>query len=412
MSFYIRKSLGASAIRFSVGERLTMPDEKDTPAFSTGPTGEYRRKSAGGLYFGEEREERQAGKPSKLRWPKLRINWDLRTILAVVIGGLLVLMGIAVVVRKGAQGIIEIVLGLAIIAIPFVLNAKKRYEQREREEKARLEREEIENRHRQLATALSKSFERLRGQHGPEMIEQVRQERQASAEVPYEAIAAAGRQTVLHIGFETLARVPEIDVEAAAAKILKIIEAVGLSEEDGDLVKSQLYERVVWHLLADDRLNTAQEEQLARLSAGLNLSNELIGSDHAAMEEFRRLRGVTASNLPLIDVDVFMRFKEYCHHSTTGELLKKKWQNKPGAAAGNPVRFLATNKRLIFARKKQTDVPLAEVSGVELDADVGVLTITHIDGKQRFDLRLPDPIYTGSIVDLAAEPARKRSILE
>src|SRR5439155_24006047 len=94
-------------------------------------------------------------------------------------GALFVLIGLAVIARKGPQGWVEVILGLAMIATPIVLTAQERQKIREQEELARAEREAIEKRNREMLAAYTIALEKARNERNEQALAELEHERQA-----------------------------------------------------------------------------------------------------------------------------------------------------------------------------------------------------------------------------------------
>jgi hypothetical protein len=429
LSVYIRKSLALGPIRFGVTTRHggTLPPADLERGFSTGPNGEYRRLGKGSMFFADSRglgkgifappkpEDRsllEALRPEDAKgWGRIAL---------MVLGLFLVLIGLLVTIRLGKQGLIEIVLGLGIIATPVVTTWKKLQVLRAAAAKERAEIEAIEARNRAMVGELATAIALLETSHDDATLAEIRRVR-SGKDVPYEAFSPLAKTAVLRVGFQLLTGATPAGPAPLAQTMDRISDTVGLTPEDKHAVKLYLYQTVLWHLLADDRLTDAREERLHELRAALALQPQELERDEAAVAEFRRLRGVDTQNLPQYDCDLPLQFQELCYHKTSGSAMKQKFETVKSAAGlkrreerweqERPCDVFVTNKRLQLESKKPAQVPLPRIYDVEVDYDANVVGVTTgLDPKKPFYLSLPDPIYTAAVLDiasaLAADPTR------
>ena len=388
MTFFVEKNLALGPIRFGVSPR--QPPEKidRDEALSTGASGEFIRRGGEGFFFEDRIDVDQPTLPitrsitttpflSSLKPDGTPRSYGLLALLG--FGAFFLLLGLAVVGRKGPQGWVEVILGLAMIATPMVLTAQRRKQIREQEERDRAEREATERRNRELLAAYASALQLARQQHDESAFAQLARERQALT-FPYEIWGPTARRSVLLIGFEELARRGVNGAPDLARLMDRASAAAGLTPEDAASVKRDLYETVKWHLLADDRLGEAQERQLRTLQSALG------GADSKAVEDFRRLRGITTANLPRQQCTMSLEYKEHCIYQTQADLGLTH----------------VTNKRLIVQRRKRTVHALTTIDDVTVEADHGVVRIRAENPKKPLRLRVEDPIYTAGLIDLAA----------
>src|SRR5206468_8074346 len=101
-----------------------------------------------------------------------------RPLLALVpAGAILLLLGLAVLFNKGAQGLVEVIFGIAMIAVPIVLTAQQRRTMREHEERERATHEAREKRDRELLGSYLAALEKMRETPDAESMEAVGRER-------------------------------------------------------------------------------------------------------------------------------------------------------------------------------------------------------------------------------------------
>ncbi|HEV2719298.1 MAG TPA: hypothetical protein VG323_04705, partial [Thermoanaerobaculia bacterium] len=346
MTFFVRKRLALGPIRFGVAPRQTVEAIDGDPALSTGPGGEFvHRSGEKGFFFGDTTRFDAPALPvaksisSTPFWTSMKAH--LGFVALMTAGIVFVLLGFAVIGRKGPQGWVEVILGLGMIGTPIVLTARERKELREKEERERADREAVEKRNRELLAAYTSALDRVRRERTPDAIAALAREREALT-LPDEIWVPAARRTVLLIGFEELSK-------GSTNVVDDVARAAGLTDADLAAIKADIYRTVLWHLLADDRAGAAQEARLRELASELGY-----GGDDGAAEQFRRLRGITAKNLPQVESPVTLGFQERAIH-----------------AAGP---LVITNKRLIVRNRKQIDVPLPQLNDIDVDADEETLT--------------------------------------
>jgi hypothetical protein len=379
MTFFVRKRLALGPIRFGVTPRQRVDAIDDDPALSTGPGGEFvRRGGKHGFFFGDVQRFNAPSLPpaksisSTPFWSSLKRHLGFLALMAA--GVVFVLLGLAVVARKGAAGWVEIILGLAMIATPIALTARERQAIREQEEKERAEREAVEKRNRELLAAYTAALDRVRRERTPDALQALAREREALT-LPDEIWVPAARRTALLIGFDELSKRDPAEV---ARIVDDVARAAGLTADDAKAIKADIYRTVLWHLLADDRVGDAQEARLRELASALGY-----GDDDAAAAQFRRLRGITAKNLPQEESPVQLGFQERAIHNAGG-------------------RLVVTNKRVIVPGKKQVEVPLPQINDIDVDVDENLLTIDNAMTKKPIVLSVDDPIYTAALLELAA----------
>ena len=383
MTFFVRKRLALGPIRFGVTPRQRVDAIDPDPALSTGAGGEFvRRGGKHGFFFGDVQRFNAPSLPvaksisSTPFWSSLKRHLGFVALMAA--GVVFVLLGVLVLTKKGAAGWVEIILGLAMIATPIALTARERQAIREQEEKERAEREALEKRNRELLAAYTAALDRVRRERTPDALEALAREREALT-LDEEIWVPAARRTALLIGFEELAK-RGVDGAADVARIVDdVARSAGLTADDAGAIKADIYRTVLWHLLADDRVGEAQEDRLHALAAALGYSG-----DDAAEEQFRRLRGVTAKNLPQeANAPLPLGFQERAIHDAGGKLV-------------------ITNKRVIVPGKKPVEVPLPQLNDIDVDADENLLTIDNAVTKKPIVLSVDDPIYTAALLELAA----------
>ena len=367
MTFYVEKRLPLGPISFGVtpSPNGSGPDDN---SLSTGPTGEFIRRGNGFFFGGHDR----FAAPSVPEVPNVSSTpfWsalDSRFIALMAFGAFLALLGFAVIVRKGPQGWLEVILGAAMIATPIVLTARERRRLRQQEEWARAEREAIDRRNRELLASYTAVLEHARSERTQKAFARLAKKREALT-LPYEVWAPTARRTVLLVGFDELAK---HGLDAAREMMDRAAIAAGLSGDDRAGVARDFTHTVVWHLIADNRLGRINGFGNAR-------------DDARAIDQFRRVHDL--ATLPRINCSRKLEFHEYCIYETPTD-------------RGT---LHVTNRRLIIESKKPLEVPIARAFDVIANPDESVVTIKTENRKKPLRLRVEEPIYTAAILDAAA----------
>jgi len=399
VTFFVRKQLALGPIRFGVTPRVAEETIDADPALSTGAAGEFvRRRAKGGFFFGSQARFDEPVVPvapsitstpflSSLKPDGTARGYGFLGLMG--LGALLVLLGLAVVARKGPQGWVEIILGLAFIAIPIVLTAQQRKTIREREERERVAREAEEKRNRELLAAYIAALARLRDARDDAALANLAKEREALT-LPYGIWGNAARRLILLIGFDELSKRGVAAAPQISDFMTKASTAAGLTAEDAIATKRDLYATIVWHLLADDRIGAAQLKELDALRSALGIGSDDVPAETKAEEQFHRLRGINSRNLPRVGSAAKLAFQEYA-------IL-----DVDGTSNGKPAHLTVTNRRMIVEAKKRIEVALPRVNDVDVDIDADVMSIDTAETKKPIALTVADPIYTAAIVDLAA----------
>lgn len=386
MTFYVEKKLALGPISFGVSPGRATGTPDDEASFSTGATGEFIRRRSEGFFFGGQDRFTGPTAPvsptiaSKPFWESLKSGQASRTYgyyALLIFGALFILLGFAVIARKGPQGWVEVILGAAMIATPIVLTAQERKKIREEEERVRAEREAIDKRNREMLAAYIAALDRARDERSDDAFAQLQREREALT-LPYELWGPAARRTVLIIGFDELAK-----GHANLAEIIhRAASAAGLNAEQENAIKVDLYCTLVWHLLADDRLGPAQARLLSTTRSGLAIEDPAAG----VIQQFQRLRGLTPQTLPRQRCTTQLGFGEYCVHETTSE----------------QGTLHVTNKRVIVDARKRFELPIEHAFDVVANMDDGAITVKTDNPKKPLRLKVEQPVYTAAMFDLAA----------
>jgi len=398
VTFFVRKALATGPIRFGVPPRRTLDSIDPEPVLSTGAAGEFLRKRGGGFFFSDERTVASPTlpvAPSITRVPFRSSVLDgtprgYGFLAMLILGAILVLLGF-------------IVIGAVLIAVPLVLTAQRRKQLREQEERERVEREALEARNRQMLSSYVAALERLSRDKDDTALAEVRKEREALT-LPYEIWSALAKRTVLGLGFHLLASVGPARSREVSDLMARASQAAGLTAADEVETKLDFYRNILWHLLADDRIGGPQAEVLKQLRKGLDIWDRDIPVEAGAAEEFLRLRGVTTRNLPRVQCGVPLKFQEYCIHHAGGVLVTAKLDKKVRKhkwTEGASCDLYITNRRVVVNAKKPVEVALPKVFDVDVDMDDNVLIIRTADPKRPIAMRVEDPIYTASLIDIA-----------
>jgi hypothetical protein len=402
VTFHVQKSLAHGPIRFGVSPRQTLEQIDGDAALSTGGSGEFLRRRTQGFFFADSKP---VGAPSLPATPSISRTpfWEslrgegpagIGFVALLILGAIFVLLGFAVVVRKGAAGWVEVILGTVMIATPIVLTAKKRGQIAAQEEKERAEREERERKQRAMLDAYTAALKRLRDDPSDANLESMAREREG-LELPYEIWSPVAKRTVLQIGFNALARFKPSGSKQVADLMTRAATAVGLSAANAQEVKLDLYRILVWHLIADDRLGDVQSGQLKLFRQGFDMADRDVPVEAQVAEEFRKLQGIDKSKVPRVQCAIKLGFREYCVQSTRGMLFNEK-----GHARGAGSLFV-TNKRVLIDVKKPIEIPLAQIDDVEVNVDANLLTIRAAKPDKPVIMQVEQPIYTAAIIDIA-----------
>jgi hypothetical protein len=415
LAFYVRKSLAHGRIRFGVAQRKRLEEIDTDPALSTGAVGEFIRRKTSGFYFAENRLQTggpqfPTGEQTAASAPFWQSVYDgtgrgWAFLAMTIVGALLLLLGFANVAQDNKAGWALIIIGLILIAVPFIMTAQVRRKIREQEERERTAREAEEQRNRAVLAAYIEALENLRKEPNDDTLDAVAAERQ-QLDLPYEIWSGYARTTVLHLGFELLHKLGPARTAEMNDIVTRAARAAGLKPAHELAIKLDIYKTVVWHLLADDRLGEVQAEELKHIRKGLDIWDKDVPEEMHAMNEFDRLRGVARVSLPRNECQVPLKIHEYCIHATKGSVVKTVKQRVDGKRVDTRVPSDAadiyiTNRRVLVQGKKAQDVPLPKIDDVELDMDEYVMTIKAARDIGTVNLQMEDAIYTSAVLDMA-----------
>ncbi|HYR28636.1 MAG TPA: hypothetical protein VEU30_09225 [Thermoanaerobaculia bacterium] len=418
MAFYIRKSLAHGRIRFGVAPRKRLEEIDTDPSLSTGAAGEFIRRKTSGFYFAENRLQSggpqfpsgEAGAASAPFWQSVfdGTGRGYGFMAMVIVGALLALLGVANLAGDGGNkgaGWGLLIIGLILIAVPFIMTAQVRRKIREEEERERTARQAEEERNRAVLAAYIEALENLRKDPSDDTLDAVAAERQ-QLDVPYEIWSGYARTTVLHLGFELLHRLGPARAAEMNDLVSRAARAAGLKPAHELAIKLDIYRTCVWHLLSDDRLGEVQAEELKHIRKGLDIWDKDVPEELHAMNEFDRLRGVARTNLPRAEIQVPLKIHEYCIHATKGSVVKTIKQRVDGKRVDtrvptDPAEIYITNRRVLIQGKKTQEVPLPKVDDIELDMDEYVMTIKAARDIGPVNLQMEDAIYTSAVLEMA-----------
>jgi hypothetical protein len=420
VAFFVRRTLASGPVRFGVAERAATPADGPPHLLSTGPRGDFVRRGPEGLYFAEQREvgvgPLEELDPSRglTLWALLRPEGDsIRSYLplaAMVLGGLLIVMGIGVLTQKQDPiGWVEIILGVVLIIAPVVIAARRLILIRDRARKEREERERKEAERRRIVGDFAERLEAVLESPSRKKLDAIRKERR-DRDIPYDAIAALGRAAVAQIGFYAFREVDQIGPPGVAARLREAADAVGLNHEDACESYRLVLQKIIWHLLADDRLNDQRIDLVAAVSHELGLGEEDLLIERKAAAELESLRGMDGKSLPVLDgIGAPLRFGERCHHVTRGATVKRL--RRGSIKEQRPFDLYVTAKRVLLNGAKE-EISYPDIFGMEVDADEGLLEITLRDRRAPLLLRVDDPIRTAQMIDLAStQPPKPKGLI-
>ena len=397
MSFTVQKSLGNSLFRFAVARRRELKSIDHNTEMSTGSSGEFIRHRPEIFYSADLRAIHVPEVPAARTlstttfWSSLvdgtrrgYINLGL-----MIFGGVLLLLGLAVMPKNAAGAMFWIVLGLVLIAVPLVTTALKRRVVLQAEERKRKEHEERDARNRELLAAYTTSLERLREDPNDETLAQVLAENE-KLDLPYAVWADTAIGTVLYVGFSTLARVGPERAADVAALMDRSSDAAGLIAEDAQAVKQALYSTILWHFIADDRLGVEQLAIVRAVQEGFGIKPDEVPIDTSSESQFERLRGVDHRNAPRCESKIPLNLNEWCMYSAPIRLRD-----------GTETNAFITNKRFIVEGAKQLDVPVPKIDDITVDTDRHFVTLRASDLKRALEFTASEPIYLAAMLDLA-----------
>jgi len=397
MSFTVQKSLGNSLFRFAVGRRREKKSIDNNTEMSTGSSGEFIRHRPEIFYSADVRAIRSPELPP----PRTIAGTPFHAALIdgtrrgyamlglVVLGGVFLFIGFAVLAQGRRAGWVEVILGLILVAIPIALIGAQRRGLRQIEDRNRREHEERDARNRELLAAYTTALERLREEPNDATLAQVLAENE-KLNLPYAIWADTAIGTVLHVGFSTLARVGPERAAEVAALMDRSSDAAGLIAEDASAVKHALYSTILWHFLADDRLGEEQLKIVRAVQEGFGIKDEEVPIDASSESQFERLRGVDHRNAPRCNATVPLNLNEWCMHSTPIRLLD-----------GSETNAYVTNKRFIVEGTKPIDVPVPKIDDIHVDADHHFVVLRASDLKRALEFTATEPIYLAAMLDLA-----------
>lgn len=397
MSFYVEKKLATGPFRFIVARRRELTSIDDNPEMSTGVSGEFVRHRDEMFYVADHRPIRKPELPQARSittqpfWTSLvdgtPKGWGFLAM--IVVGILFVLLGFSVVISKGPQGWMPVLLGLALIVVPIILTANKRRVVHAAEEKRRTERAERDKRDRELLAAYAATLDQMRDDPSDQTLDGVRRERE-KLDLPYSIWGDAACSSVLQVGFGLLARVGPDRANEVAALMDRASRAAGLVAEDALSAKHAIFATVLWHYLADDRLGTAQLRVVRAVESGLGIAPEDVPVETSSEAQFEQLRGIDHRNVPRSQTAIPMALREYAIHTVS-------------AAVNNaaPANVHLTNKRLIVEGTKKQEYPVSTIDDIEVDADTSTIALRITNMKTPLSLRVAEPVYFASLISLA-----------
>jgi hypothetical protein len=400
MSFRIQKSLGNSFFQFSVGRRRDFRSIDHDVELSTGPAGEFIRHRPEIFYSADIRTIHTPEVPAPRSvastpfWGSLidgtPRGWGMLAMM--IVGTLLALLGIATVANKGSQGWIVVLIGLALAAAPVVMTSAKRRSIRMQEEKIRTQRQERDERDRQLLAAYTTSLEKLRDDPGDATLQYVQRENE-KLDLPYAVWADTAIGTVLYVGFSTLAKVGPERAREVAELMDRSSDAAGLIAEDARGVKHALYSTILWHFIADDRLGEEQTKVVRQIQEGFRIKDEDVPIDTASEAQFNRLRGIDHRNAPRCEAQIPLRMNEYCMYTAEVRI--------GGSEATTPI-FITNKRLLVGSGKGAVEIEVPKIDDVIADADSSRIAIRAAQLSKPLDFSAGEPIYLAAILDLAS----------
>lgn len=190
----------------------------------------------------------------------------------------------------------------------------------------------------------------------------------------------------------------------------RVADAFGLAPDRQRATELDLFKRLVWTVVADQIVTPEEQQALEQVRTWLAIDSAAIEDESLAMNEHLRAQALERDLLPTVDSSAKLQKGEVCHHHTSGALLDRKIV-RSSVVAGRRHKEEAlvvaregdvyvTSKRLLVVGDGTSTIPHTAVLDVEIDYDERLITITK-DGRQKpLYLRVPDPLYTGKLIEV------------
>lgn len=189
-----------------------------------------------------------------------------------------------------------------------------------------------------------------------------------------------------------------------------VANTFGLAPGRQRAAELDLFKRLVWAALADQVVTPEEQQALEQVRGWFAIDSAAIEDESRALNEHSRAQALERDLLPTVDSPVKLQKGEVCHHHTSGALLDRKVV-RSSVVAGRRHKEEAlvvaregdvyvTSKRLLVVGDGTSTIPHTAVLDVEIDYDERLITITK-DGRQKpLHLRVPDPLYTGKLIEV------------
>ncbi|HUO84812.1 MAG TPA: hypothetical protein VM534_06820 [Thermoanaerobaculia bacterium] len=414
MNFSVRRSIGANTIRFGVDLRRLHDEVETAEIWSTDEAGHYLPRSSSPLYFTEETQGPGVEPEARYRDSVFRggSRAPVSTFAAVGAGIFLIIIGMLVVVRKGgAAGWVEMFLGVLVIVAPWILSAKRRRDERDQAERQRKAREEEEALRGERIGEYARSLESLSAEVSTSELEALRRARE-QREIEYESFSPLAKQAIFRIAMAGL--VGSKPPAAVRGRLEEIGAAIGLTGDDLRGVLLHLYQKVVWHLVADHRIDGGQRRRVEQIREAFGLAAVEIEKETAALDQLRALQQIGPKRMPEASSAVSLGFRERLHHvspailANGGERLSPLGRILRGSSQKSEGELLVTSSRLRFEGPSGFSIPLDQI--FELEVDVDRNRIVAVRGGEHagiYQFVLADPIYTAGLIRAAAAVPKK-----
>lgn len=189
-----------------------------------------------------------------------------------------------------------------------------------------------------------------------------------------------------------------------------VADAFGLTPGRQRAAELDLFKRLVWAALADQVVTPEEQQALEQVRGWLAIDSAAIEDESRALNEHLRAQALERDLLPTVDSPVKLQKGEVCHHHTSGALLDRKvvrsWvvagrrHKEETLVVAREGDVYVTSKRLLVVGDGTSAIPHTAVLDVEIDYDERLITITK-DGRQKpLHLRVPDPLYTGKLIEV------------
>jgi hypothetical protein len=192
------------------------------------------------------------------------------------------------------------------------------------------------------------------------------------------------------------------------AWLAEVETALGLEPNRVASARLNCYKHLIWHFLGEGDLTKEEEGLLEQIRSSFEIDDSTLAEERDALDQSKRASAL-ADAVPTIDPGIKLQRGEECHHRTSGALMemkvvrtltregrKEKEEDLVPSRTGD---IYITSKRVLVVGDGTSAIPHEKILDLEVDWDRKVVIITK-DGKQKpIYLSIPDPIYTGKLLE-------------